>query len=333
MATMVGTPRALDRRSFVRRTAGLAFLPAVKFDAISTLFVPRAPVAIVRTSDRRRGVSEVLKLLDLRAMHGKRVVLKPNFNSADEAPASTHNDTLLQLIREIHEHGARSITLGESSGPPRTQGVMEQKGIFDLAVDNRFEVVDFEQIADADWVSFPAKGTHWPDGFALPRMAVDSEYLVSTCCLKTHGAGGVFTMSLKLSVGLTPKSIRRTMHRSPDMRRMIAELNSGYRPQLIVLDGVTAFTDGGPSRGVLKPANVMIAGHDRVAVDAVGLAVLKWLGSNDAIMGRRIFEQEQIARAVELELGVRSTNEIELVTGDAESRALAASLDPILALG
>jgi hypothetical protein len=70
-----------------------------------------------------------------------------------------------------------------------------------------------------------------------------------------------------------------------------------------------------------------------VAVDAVGLAVLKWLGSNDAIMGRRIFEQEQIARAVELELGVRSTDEIELVTGDVESRALAASLDPILALG
>lgn len=330
---MLRTPHALDRRSFVRRTAGLAFLPAVKFDAISALLAPKARVALVRTSDRRRGVSEVLKLLDLRAMRGKRVVVKPNFNSADEAPASTHNDTLLQLIREIHEHGARSITLGESSGPPRTQGVMEQKGIFDLARDHRFDVVDFEQIADADWVSFPATGTHWPEGFALPRMVVDSEYMVSTCCLKTHGAGGVFTMSLKLSVGLTPKVIRRTMHRSPDMRRMIAELNTGYRPQLIVLDGVAAFTDGGPSRGVLKPANVMIAGHDRVAVDAVGLAVLKWVGSNDAIMGRRIFEQEQMARAVELELGVRSANEIELVTGDAESRALAESLRPILALG
>jgi uncharacterized protein (DUF362 family) len=330
---MLRTPHALDRRSFVRHTAGLAFLPAVKFDAISSLFAPKAPVAIVRTSDRRRGVSEALRLLDLRAMRGKRVVVKPNFNSADEAPASTHNDTLLQLIAEIHELGARSVTLGESSGPPRTQGVMEQKGIFDLARDHRFDVVDFEQITDSDWVSFPARGTHWPEGFALPRMVVDSEYLVSTCCLKTHGSGGVFTMSLKLSVGLTPKVIRRTMHRSPDMRRMIAELNTGYRPQLILLDGVTAFTDGGPSRGVLKQANVMIAGHDRVAVDAVGLAMLKSLGSNDAIMGRRIFEQEQMARAVELELGVRSTNEIELVTGDAESRALAESLRPILALG
>ena len=329
---MPGLHHALDRRSFVRHSAGLAFLPAVRFGTLETLLVaPRARVAIVRTADRRRGVTEVLRLLDLRAIPGKRVVVKPNFNSADEAPASTHNDTLLQLIAELHDRGARSITLGESSGPPRTQGVMEQKGIPDLARDHRFDVVDFEQTADRDWVTFGPSGTHWPEGFALPRLVVDSEYTVSTCCLKTHGSGGVFTMSLKLSVGLTPKAIRRTMHRSPDMRRMIAELNTGYRPQLIVLDGVTAFTDGGPSRGTLKPANVMIAGHDRVAVDAVGLAMLKHLGSNDAIMSRRIFEQEQMARAVELKLGVQSASEIELVTGDAESRTLAGLLNPILA--
>jgi uncharacterized protein (DUF362 family) len=123
------------------------------------------------------------------------------------------------------------------------------------------------------------------------------------------------------------------MHRSPDMRRMIAELNAGYRPQLIVLDGVSAFTDGGPSNGVLKAGNVMIAGDDRVAVDAVGLAVLKELGSNEAIMGRRIFEQEQIARAVELNLGAAGPDQIELVTADAESRAYASRLEGILAQG
>ena len=37
---------------------------------------------------------------------------------------------------------------------------------------------------------------------------------------------------------------------------------------LTLLDGVAAFTDGGPSNGELKAANVMIAGDDRVAVAA-----------------------------------------------------------------
>ena len=330
---MPGSP--LDRRDFVRTVAaGLAVAPFLGSHGFAQNLLPRRRrVALVRTSDRKRGVSELLKLLDVRSPAGKRVVLKPNFNSSDDTPASTHNDTLVQLVRELQERDARSITLGESSGPPQTRGVMERKGIFDLARDHRFDIVDFEQIDDRDWVSIPASGMNWPAGFALPRLITESEYTVSTCCLKTHGAGGVFTMSLKLSVGLTPKPIRRTMHASPNIRRMIAELNTGYRPSLIVLDGVAAFTDGGPSRGELKAGNVMIAGDDRVAVDAVGLAMLKLLGANRAIMDRKIFEQEQIARAVELGLGAPGPEAIEIVTADADSRTCADALRRILDQG
>lgn len=331
---MLDYASALNRRSFVRTAAGLAVFPSLRPDGLGALWAPaRSRVALVRTSDRKRGVRDVLKVFNPQGMSGKRVVLKPNFNSADETPGSTHNDTLAQLVTELHERGARSITLGESSGPPQTQGVMEKKGTFDLARELRFDVVDFEKISGNEWVHFPAAGTHWPAGFDLPRLVVDAEYMVSTCCLKTHGSGGVFTMSLKLSVGLTPKPIRRDMHRSPDMRRMIADLSRGYKPQLIVLDGVAAFTDGGPSRGELKMGNVMIAGEDRVAVDAVGLAVLKELGANDAIMGRGIFQQEQIATAVEAGLGASGPDAIEIVTADADSRAYADKLRTILARG
>jgi uncharacterized protein (DUF362 family) len=331
---MARVSRPIDRRAFLRSsTAGLALLPMVGPEILRTPRLRRSRVALVRTADRQRGVTEVLKLFQPAGMAGKRVVVKPNFNTSDDAPGSTHMDTLAQLVTELHRRDARTVTLGESSGPPQTRGVMEGKGVFDLAREQRFDVVNFDEIPESDWLPFGAAGTHWPEGFHLPRLVVDSEYVVSTCCLKTHGFGGVFTMSLKLSVGLTPKPIRRTMHRSPDMRRMIAELNTGYRPQLIVLDGVTAFTDGGPSNGELKQGNVMIAGDDRVAVDAVGLAVLKELGANDAIMRRRIFEQEQIARAVELDLGASGPAEIELVTADAESRGYASRLERILAEG
>src|SRR5512146_3103281 len=287
---MLHAAHAITRRDFVRgTTAGLAALPLARLDGLDEMFGSiRSRVALVRTADRKRGVAEALALLDPQGVAGKRVLVKPNFNSAEDTPASTHSDTLAQLVMEMHERGARSVTVGESSGPPQTRGVMEQKGVFDLARDARFDVVDFEQIGEGDWVRFKPAGSRWPDGFYLPRLIVDSEYTVSTCCLKTHGYGGVFTMSLKLSVGLTPKRIRGTMHRSPNRRRMISELNTGYKPQLIVLDGVTAFTDSGPSQGTLKAGNVMIAGSDRVAVDAVGLAVLTELGANQAVMSRRI---------------------------------------------
>jgi uncharacterized protein (DUF362 family) len=320
--------RPLPRRDFVRATA--AVLAAGPLTRLGRPPARTARVVVVRTADRRHGVREALRLFRPAGIAGRRVVVKPNFNTADPAPGSTHADTLIQLVTELHERDAREVTLGESSGPPATRGVMEQKGVFDLARDHQFGVVNFDEMPEADWVPFGPAGTHWTGGFHLPRLVVEAEYLVSTCCLKTHAFGGVFTMSLKLAVGLTPKPIRRSMHRSPDMRRMIAELNIGYRPRLIVLDGVSAFTDGGPSQGEIKPGNVMIAGDDRVAVDAVGLAVLKELGANPAIMNRPIFAQEQIARAVELGLGVTGPADIELVAGDAESRRCAGRLEAIL---
>ncbi len=333
---MGSSTHGIDRREFVRAVStGLVVVPVLGADVFGQTKAPqRSRVIVVRTSDRRKGVTEVLKLMDLKGVAGKRVVLKPNFNSAGETPAGTHNDTLSQLVTEIYARNARSITVGESSGPGSTRAVMEQKGIFDLARDLRFDLVDFDEMADSDWVLIPPTGTHWPEGFHLPRIVVNSEYTVSTCCLKTH-RWGVYTMALKLSVGLTPKPIRLpVMHKSPDMRRMIAELNTGYKPSLIVLDGVAVFTDGGPAQGELKQGNVMIAGDDRVAVDAVGLAMLKSLGANKEIMGRGIFEQEQMARAVELKLGAPGPDAIEIVTPpDAESRALAVTLRPILAQG
>ena len=325
----------LDRRDFLKgAAAGLALLPSAELGSLFRgLAQRRSVVALIRTEDRRDGVTRALKLLQPAGISGKHVVIKPNFNTADPAPAGTHNDTLAQLVTELQERDAREITLGESSGPPATSGVMDDKGIPDMASCMGFNVVNFEDIPDADWVHFKPAGSHWADGFHLPRQVVNAEYVVSTCCLKTHGYGGVFTMSLKLSVGLTPKPIRRPMHRSPDMRRMIAELNQGYRPQLVVMDGIDTFVDGGPSNGTLKSGNVMIAGTDRVAVDAVGIAVLKQLGSNDDIMARPIFAQEQIARAVEVGLGVGGPDEIELISDDDAGRAYAETLRGILAQG
>jgi uncharacterized protein (DUF362 family) len=57
-----------------------------------------------------------------------------------------------------------------------------------------------------------------------------------------------------------------------------------------------------------------------VAIDAVGLAILQYLGSNNQIMNTKIFEQEQIARAAEIGLGAASPSEIEVLAANAESR-------------
>jgi len=329
--------QSLNRREFLKGTvAGLACLPALR---ISSLLKNErgemVKIALIKTSERDIGVREAMNLLDYPEMKGKKVFLKPNFNTSDPCPGSTHNDTLSQLVKEIHQRGAREVVLGERSGPPDTEKVMEEKGIFELSQELDFEVINFENIDDNDWVHFDPEGNHWENGFSIARPAAEAEYFVSTCCLKTHQYGGVFTLSLKLAVGLTPKNLMRELHskRTTDMRKMIAEINQAYKTDLIILDGIEAFVDGGPMSGPKKRADLFLASSDRIALDAAGLAVLKELGSNEAIMGTKIFEHEQIKRAVELNLGVAYPHQIEFVTTDRPSRQYADRLKSVLDLG
>jgi uncharacterized protein (DUF362 family) len=120
------------------------------------------------------------------------------------------------------------------------------------------------------------------------------------------------------------------LHSSADQRRMIAEINAAYRPDLVVLDGVEAFVDGGPAQGKKVQSNVILAGTDRIAIDAVGVAILRYFGTTEVVSQGKIFEQEQIARAVELGLGVDRPTKIELVTDNTASAAYAKEIQDIL---
>ena len=290
-------------------------------------------VALIKTADRVTAIKQVLQLAEYAPARGKQVYIKPNFNTSDPTPGSTHNDTIRGLVKEFQNHGARKILVGDRSGPEPTAEVLKKKGMGDMAKELNFEVLNFSELGTEDWVLKNPANSHWENGFMFARPALESEYTVSTCCLKTHQYGGVFSMSLKLSVGLVPRKQMGELHQSPNMRKMIAEINTVYTPELVVLDGIQAFVDEGPMKGPLKTADVFLAGNDRVAIDAVGIAILKDLGSNQAIMGKKIFEQEQIQRAAELGLGVGSPDQIDFVTDDKSSKAYAAKLKSILAQG
>jgi len=162
----------------------------------------------------------------------------------------------------------------------------------------------------------------------VPSSILEADYIVSTCCLKTHGYGGIFTMSLKLSVGVIPFSQMSELHSSSNMGTLISEINTVYEPKLIIMDGIKTFISGGPWTGVKAPGNVMVAGVDRIAIDAVGIAILKHLGCT--LLNGKIFQQEQIRRAVELNLGIQSPQQIEFITDDEPSREYAESIKSIL---
>ena len=68
-------------------------------------------------------------------------------------------------------------------------------------------VVNFDDLPADAWVHFNPPGCHWKNGFNVAKPVVDAEYLLWTCCLKTHQFGGVHSMSLKLAVGVTKRKL------------------------------------------------------------------------------------------------------------------------------
>lgn len=315
----------ISRRDFLKYSGIAGGILLLGREESFPMVAMRSKVVLVKTNDRKQGVKDSLKALRTSQVKGKHVLIKPNFNTADPAPGSTHNDTLVALVEEIWEMGAKSVSLGERSYLT-TRLVMEEKGILPLLEKLGVRVIDFDTLKESDWVEFKSKDSHWKNGFRIARPVLEAECLVSTCCLKTHQFGGIFTMSLKLHVGAVPTSrhgytYMTELHRSPHQRKMIAEINVPFRPELIVLDGVEAFVDGGPAAGKRAKAEVFLAATDRVAIDAVGVAILKLLGSNQDIMRPKIFEQEQIARAAELGLGVSRPSEIQVIAAGEKSRA------------
>lgn len=299
-----------------------------------------AQVVFVKTRDRAEGVRRALKLLDFNPAQGKKVFLKPNLNSADPTPGSTHNDVLRTLVQEMWDMGAKTITVGDRSGMAVTADVMREKGVLDMAKDLGFETIAFEQLEKRDWELIQPPDSHWKNGFFFARPCLEAEALIQTCCLKPHRYGGHFSMSLKNSVGMVASYIpgdvhdyMTELHSTPHQRLMIAEINVAYTPALVVLDGVEAFVSGGPDTGRRKRADVVLAGTDRVAIDAVAVAVLRHLGYKGQAGQGSIFKQEQIARAVELGLGVDAPQKIRFVTDDPDSADYATQIREILLQG
>jgi len=279
-------------------------------------------VAVISTKDRVYGVNKSLELLGINPVKDKNVILKPNFNTADPLPASSSMETIKQLIIKLKEMGAKSITVAERSGPANTAEVFEKKGLFTLAQELDFKIVNLSDAPKDEFILKKPENSHWKQGFLFAKIYDDAECIVETCCLKTHMYGGHFTLSLKNAVGLVPREYMDELHSSRHQRKMIAEINSVYKPDLIIMDGVITFVDGGPMHGTREEANVFVAGTDKIAIDAIGVAILRILGTTPEVANGSIFEQEQIKRAVELGVGITSPDEIEFITDSEEAEKL-----------
>lgn len=296
--------------------------------------IDHSQVYLADASNRIAGVQKLLDQYDLRTE--STIALKANYNSDDPFPATTHPETLRVLVEHLKKN-SRTLVMAERSGMGDTTAVLKNRGALDHSRKLDFQLLNLDSTSPEDWYDIQAEGLHWKHGFKIARAFIEADKVVQTCCLKTHRFGGHFTMSLKNSVGLiasrpkgTSYDYMRELHFSPYQRLMIAEINKFYNTNLILMDATQGFSKGGPDQGTLIKPGLLLASSDRVAIDAVGVALLRLYGTTPEVMKGRIFEQEQISHAASLGIGVNSAEKIELVPLDESNQKAADSIRKVL---
>jgi uncharacterized protein (DUF362 family) len=295
----------------------------------------KARVYVIKTADRADGIAQALAMFGgLGFVSGRDVVLKPNFNSQNAFPATTHDDTIRTMAAQLKAANAGKITLADSSGATTgsatpTATVIQAKQTVNLCKEIGIDFLSYDE-PGVEFETFQFDGMTWSGGLAIPKLMRSDRVKILMPCCKTHTLGD-YTMSMKLAAGLPPRSRRgliSDMHTS--LHEKVVDINKGFTPDLILMDAMMCFIDGGPDSGTTANPGLIVAATDRVALDAVGVAILKSAGSTSGPIRGKIFATRQIMRAVEIGLGIKSPDEIELIGNDT---AIVSKLRSILDVG
>ncbi len=236
------------------------------------------------------------------------ITVKPNFNSGDPPPNSTDIPFLVALVRLLRDYGATRVVVGESSRHPPTSSHFEMRrtGVFEACRRVGAEVVVF---GDDHWTAARTRGRLF-GGIEVARPMLECDRLVFACCLKTHWLAK-FSVSLKLTVGAVRPRYRAALHFGGRFEERIAEIASAFSPDLLLVDGRTAFVRGGPCYGLVRRPNVILAAGDRVALDIEAIRVLQRY--QECALTDDPWSYGQIRAAVRLRLGVGGEDRYRVV--------------------
>ena len=194
------------------------------------------------------------------------VLVKPNYIEASHPSTGITTDARVVegVVKFLREQGIKSIVIGEGSGFSDTMHAFKVAGVDEVARRWNVDIVDLNKDELVE--------VQIPNPFALRKVKIAKTALesriISVPKLKLHRMAGV-TLSLKNVMGVvTPKG---SIHNP--LSEKIADLASILKPCMAVVDGIIG-GEGHELAGKPVEMNLVIAGTDPVAVDAVSTAVM-----------------------------------------------------------
>jgi len=233
--------------------------------------MPQPVVAIARGEHPRPMVYDALERIQAAQVvrPDDRVVLKPNYVEPrmPDTGVTTDPRVIEATVEWLQALGVRDITIAESSwSRANTDRAFRLVGLPEIATRLGVPLLN---LYDDERVEVEIPNAHALHRVGIARSVLDSTCLISVPKLKCHCMAYV-TLGIKNLMGaVLPK--KEIMHHA--LHRRLCDLATVLRAKLTIIDGLVG-AERHENAGSPVKTDVIIAGHDPVATDAVGAMVM-----------------------------------------------------------
>jgi len=232
-------------------------------------------VAKVAFTNYEQSVAKALDLIGAGARLPQKslIILKPILTNSSPPPVTTSVQAVEAVYRYCRAHTGAEILIGEGTGSGRTPEVLAALGYTDFAQREGLRLIDFNEVETVELQN--PEALQWKS-FHLPKIALEA-FLISIPVLKDHSFTKT-TIAMKNMFGLASArhyagAWNKAKLHLPSTDDSVVDVCLYKRPDLSVVDASVALT-GGHLSGRKKAVNLILAGFDPVAVDAVGSQLL-----------------------------------------------------------
>jgi len=202
---------------------------------------------------------------------GERVLLKPNmlYGKAPDCAVTTHPEVLRAVIDLVKNAGGVPL-VGDSPGFGDIRKVAEKSGLLQVCTDTGAELVEFAEAVEVS-------GSGLFKRLELARPYLEADRVINLPKLKTHEMM-TMTCAVKNLFGAVVGHAKAAWHLKAGadremFARMLLEIYLLRKPDLTIVDAITAMEGNGPGSGDPVHVGLLLAGVNPLAVDVIAAEI------------------------------------------------------------
>ncbi|MEA4846584.1 MAG: DUF362 domain-containing protein [Clostridiaceae bacterium] len=238
-------------------------------------------VAIVDAAKSGNCINDALNMIDAPKIIVQGACVVITANMVDNKPASTgtvvHPDLLRKLIRYVKQYKPSRIVVAAGSGGAPTQQVFEEIGFNRVIQEEGIEFVDLNY---GPYTEIKLNHDVVPST-KINKLCEEMDVHISFTPIKIHKEATVSLGIKNVALSWPPAEIhgmpKKKLGIHESLHNFIAAMGEAIPIDITVLSGMNGMIWTGPSDGKAVSSNLIVAGTDPVAADAVAARMMGFL--------------------------------------------------------